>query len=95
MIDPMPLQESVILSNHSENNDIAAVSIDEPIEESKEVVAEAEECNQSEIAVEEEVKEAEEVNDEESKELEANEDKMLSSAAICSDLEILLETGYA
>ena len=32
---------------------------------------------------------------EESKEVEASEEKMLSSAAICNDLEILLETGYA
>ena len=67
MIDPMPLQESIILSNNSENNDVAAlnreaVSIDEPIEESKEVVAEAEECKAVE-ASEEEIKDAEQVEE--------------------------------
>ena len=32
---------------------------------------------------------------EESKEVQANQENMMSSEAICNDLEMLLETGYA
>ena len=65
MIDPIPLQESVILSNNSENNDVAAqnceaISIDEPIEESKDAVAEAEECKEAAVTGDGQVEEEEE-----------------------------------
>ena len=66
MIDPMPLQESAVLFNNSESGTAAqnrdAISIDEPMEESKEVEAADEE---------EESKDVEAPGEEESKDVEA------------------------